>query len=58
MDGFGACEKCPLSGTDKCGGKNILATHKNSKGYIVNNKGVTEDKNQSTGSKKKKGKKK
>jgi hypothetical protein len=58
VDGLRICEQCPLKDTDKCGGKSIIETHKNSKGYVVNNNGVTEGKIQEQSKKKKKKKKK
>lgn len=40
MGGTKFCASCPLFNTDACGGKNILITGKNAKGYTVNEKGL------------------
>ena len=58
MDGFSACTECPLKDTEQCGGKQIIETGKNDKGYIVNDNGVTENKTNNPPPQKKKRKKK
>ena len=57
MDGFKACDKCSLNGTEKCGGKDIKEKKMNSKGYLIGENGVIENKTPPPSKKKKKKKK-
>jgi hypothetical protein len=41
MDGKKICKECPLFETDACGGKNILASGRNQKGYTITEEGLS-----------------
>lgn len=58
MDGTQVCEVCDLFGTKNCGGKNILKTGKNNKGYKISESGLTLNETKTTKKKRKKKKKK
>lgn len=40
INGFSFCKNCKWTGLSACEGKNIVKTHKNSKGYTINEFGI------------------
>mgnify|MGYP000975585360 CR=1 FL=1 len=58
MDGKKVCKECPLFETDACGGKELLASGRNQKGFIVGEEGLTLSKHNNPEAKNKKKKKK
>jgi len=57
MDGKRACQQCDLYETDRCGGKDILCSGQNKKGYHITENGLS-DRQETSNTKKTKKRKK